>query len=73
MKTVPVVLALLFATASLTALAPTAAAFDWCVNGTHKDCTSHVVCVGRSYDSRGERCNVGVREPCAYDACYYLP
>ena len=72
MKTLSLALALLFATAGLAALAPTAAAFDWCVEGTHKDCTSHVACIGRSYDSRGERCTVGVKRPCAYD-CPYLP
>ena len=72
MKMTTLALALLFATAGLSAVMPAASAFDWCVEGTSKDCTSHVVCVGRSYDSRGERCSVGVERPCPYD-CHYLP
>lgn len=71
MRTLTIATSLLFVGLSLAALAPAATAFDWCVEGTHKDCTSHVACIGRSYDSRGERCNVGVERPCF--ECYYLP
>lgn len=67
MRATVLLLGLLFAGTGLLAAAPSAAAFDWCVEGTHKDCYSHVFCIGRSWDSRGERCNVGMERPCPYD------
>lgn len=52
---------------SLAALAPSAAAFDYCVEGV-KDCSSHVACVGRSGSGYTERCTVGVGQ-CGFAGC----
>lgn len=71
---VPLALVLLLAGTSALAVVPTASAFDWCVEGTPKDCRSHLVCIGRSYSTyTGERCNVGVERPCPYDCHRVLP
>jgi hypothetical protein len=73
LKTTTLALSLLLVGLSFAALAPTASAFDWCVEGTHKDCRSHLVCIGRSWSAySGETCKVGVARPCPYD-CHYLP
>lgn len=60
---------------SLAALAPSAAAVDYCVEGV-KDCRYHLVCFGRSTGPYTETCTVGVRDPvqCGVAGCPpYLP
>ena len=49
---------------------PGAAAFGWCtaVGPSGHTCHAHLACVGWSWDSRGERCTVGVPG----DFCHWL-
>lgn len=73
MRTHAILLGLLLTGLPLATLAPVADAFDWCVEGTRKDCDSHIVCIGRSWSQwYGETCTVGVERPCPYD-CHLLP
>lgn len=60
---------------SLLAAAPTASAVGWCTTVGPKGhvCQEHLVCVGWSWDSQGERCQYGVQEPCWYWNCYPQP
>lgn len=63
----------------LSALAPTSQAFGWCVKAgkvqvEDHTCQRHIVCVGWSYDSRGERCQYGVPPPyCTCPPMMVLP
>lgn len=67
MKTTTLLLALAFVGVSLAALAPTAAAFDYCVEGV-KDCNYHLACIGRSTSGYSETCTVGVGQ-CGFAGC----
>ncbi|HWH07706.1 MAG TPA: hypothetical protein VNX21_00805, partial [Candidatus Thermoplasmatota archaeon] len=44
------------------ALSVPASAFGWCtaVGPSGHECRSHLACIGWSWDSRGERCTIGV-------------
>lgn len=61
MRTFVLLASLALAAAPLAAI-PGASAFGWCtaVGPSGHTCYTHLVCVGWSWDSRGERCNVGV-------------
>lgn len=67
MKTTTLLLALAFVGVSLAALAPSAAAVDYCVEGV-KDCDSHVACIGRSSSGYSETCQVGIGQ-CGFAGC----
>lgn len=64
MKTTAIAFVLLVSSFALVGLTPQAAAFDYCVEGTWKDCDRHLVCIGRSKDYYGERCSYGIPWHC---------
>lgn len=64
----------------LLAAVPTADAFGWCtsVGPDGHRCREYTVCIGWGWDSRGERCQYGVRDGevppvCDVVTCHWPP
>ena len=62
MRALTLVTALCLAALPLGLAVPGASAFGWCTAAgpAGHECFDHLACIGWSWDSRGERCTVGV-------------